>query len=172
MVIIVTTPIRVVSLVRELLKNGCFTVETQFAYEEQPFYIRTLIQPDADIVTIIGIPHLNEMPLEELELDQQGSKFLMDNYKAHNRKLVTAFEDLQGRREFFGFMIDTSLIATNIYPFYDAFMSQSQESYVLAGLVAAAAVGFRMYAKKFVTSKIVQGLFFLAKKWIGKKMKK
>lgn len=171
-VIIVTTPFRVVSVVRELLRNGCLTVETAFSYEQNPFYIRTFIQPDADIVTIVGIPHLNEIPLNELELDEKGSRFLLEQYEKHNKRIVTAFEDIQGRRDFFGFMIDTSLVTSNLYPFYDAFMSQSQESYVMAGVVAVATVAFRMYAKKFVIGKIVKGIYFLAKKWVSNKMKK
>ena len=170
-VIIVTTPIRVVTLMRELLKNGCFTIETIFAYEKNPFFIRTIIQPDADIVTVIGIPQLNEIPLEELELDQAGSAYLMEQYQAHNQKLIDAFEDLQGRREFWGFTIDTSLLASNIYPFYDAFMSQSQESYILAGVIAAGALAVRMFAKKLIVRQIVKGLYYLAKKWVGNKMK-
>jgi len=171
-VIIITTPFRVVSMTRELLKNGCFTVETHFTYDEMPFFIRTFIQPDADIITILGIPYLSEISLHELEIDEKGSQALMAEYQKHNMKLIYAFEDLQGRREFFGFAIDTSLVASNIYPFYAAFMDQSQESYVIAGIVAAGTLLFRQLAKKFVVKQIVKGLFFLAKKWLGKKVNK
>ena len=169
-VIIITTPIRIVTMTRELLRNGCFTIETHFNHDDMPFFIRTFIQPDGDIITILGVPFLSEIPLEELEVDDASSEALLAEYHKHNMKLKLAFEDLQDRKEFFGFVIDTSLIASNIYPFYDAFMSQTTESYFLAGIVATATLLFRQFARKFVVGQILKGLLFLAKKWFQSKI--
>ena len=167
-VIILTTPFRVISMVHELLENGGFTITSTFSYDELPYRITTFIQPDGDIITTLAVPYFSEIPIYELELPGYGSERLMAEYDAHNRKLILAFDDLQGRAIFFGFVIDTSLLIANVYPLYRLFIEQSSENYFFAGLVAVGAYLFRKFAKRFVIQKLLQGVFFFVQKWIEK----
>ncbi len=167
-VIILTTPFRVISMVHELLENGGFTITSTFSYDDLPYRITTFVQPDGDILTTLFVPYFSEIPIHELELPGYGSERLMAEYDAHNRKLILAFDDLQGRAIFFGFVIDTSLLVTNLYPLYQLFIEQSSENYALAGVVAVGTYLFRKFAKRFVIQKTVQGVLFFVQKWVEK----
>jgi hypothetical protein len=167
-VIILTTPFRVVSMVHELLENGGFTIESEFSYDDLAYRITTFIQPDGDIVTTLFVPYFSEIPIHELELPGYGGERLMAEYHVHNQKLILAFDDLQGRAVFFGFVIDTSLLVSNFYPIYQLFIEQSSENYVIAGLTAVGTYLFRKFAKRFVIQKTVQGVLFFVQKWVEK----
>ncbi len=164
-VTIVGMPFRIWAMMRQLLKEGCFVIETNYAYEGEEFSIRTFIQPDADIITIIGIPRMDEMPVSELTMDEKKAHTLMVEYKKHNRKVVNAFEELDGRLNFWGGAIDLTTLAVNTYPLYQAFVEQTQEGVILAGVVGVASLLFRQFAKKKAIELIVSTLFKLASKY-------
>jgi hypothetical protein len=122
-VTVVTMPVRVTGMLRELLREGCFQIEDSFEYKGATFTLKTFIQPDADIITVIGIPFLNEYSPKDLEVDAKGEELLMRNYVAHNLRVVTAFEEFDGRKQFWGTAIDVSLILTNILSIADAIIA-------------------------------------------------
>lgn len=164
-VTIVGLPFRVWAMMRELLREGCFIVESDFEYAGEPFYIRTFIQPDADIITVIGIPHLNDYPIKELYVAPENERVLLEHYFAHNLKVVSTFEGFDGRLQFWGYVIDLTAISANIYPLYQAFVEQTQEGVLLAGAVGIATVLLRQFAKKRAIRLIVNLLFKLAGKY-------
>ena len=164
-VTIVGMPFRVWAMMRALLREGCFIIESNFEYAGEPFYIRTFIQPDADIITIIGIPHLNDYPLKELYVAPENERILMEQYEAHNLKVVTAFEELDGRRQFWGYFFDLTAISANIYPLYDAVMEQTQEGILLATVVGAGTVLVRQFAKKQIIRLVLKGVLQLVGKY-------
>ena len=158
-------PFRVWAMMRGLLKEGCLIIESEYECEGEKFSIRTLVQPDADITTVIGIPRLHGMPVSELTMDQQKAQTLMLEYQKHNERVVTAFEEIDGRLNFWGGAIDLATLAVNVYPLYQAFYEQTSEGFLLAGVVGVASILFRRFAKKKTIELIVKGLFKLASKY-------
>lgn len=162
---VVGLPFRIWTMMRALLKEGCFVIESKYEYEGELFFIRTFIQPDADIITIIGVPRLNEMPVKELTMDNQKAQTLMLEYQKHNERVVEAFEEMDGRLDFWGGTIDLTTLVVNIYPLYQALYEQTSEGFLLAGVVGVASVLFRQFAKKKAIKLIVKALFKLASRY-------
>lgn len=164
-VTVLTMPFRVAMMMRSLLKDGCFTIESEYEYLGEKFNIRTFIQPDADIVTVISIPHLNDYKPKDLSVSPEGEALLMREYEAHNIRVVTAFEELDGRRQFWGYTIDLTLLGVNIYPMYDAFFgSPDMESALIAGGTAIASGFIRKFAREKMATVITNLLF----KFVGR----
>jgi hypothetical protein len=165
---VVGMPFRVWGMMRQLLHEGCFVIESEFEHDGEAFYIRTFIQPDADVVTIIGIPHLNDIPVRELSVDLASERALMKHYEAHNLKVVEAFEELDGRLDFWGKSIDLTTLLVNVYPMYQAFVEQTQEGVLMAGVTAVGSILFRQFAKKQAINLIVKQLFRLVGRYFAK----
>ncbi len=145
-------PTEPLKLLLKTLREGGYAVETVFEFTDErgrktTHGFRTLIQPDMDIVDFIpNIPKYFRNA-DWMQLCEEHRLIHLEKIKEFERKIF-------GQEILLDKIVDGSLIAVNVYPFYDVLVGFSWEDFAISTGTVVASVVFRKYGKDYLMAQI------------------
>jgi hypothetical protein len=152
-------PVKAFIVIRTMLKEGGFVVETPFVCKGSQLSYRTLLQLDADIMHYIPdiTPYSN---------DEKAQAVLIQYRKTHQESINQIFKILESPQPFGDKLIDIITFGANVNPIFQAFIEGSGESFLISAFFVGGSLVFRKYIKPSVVKYTMKGVFAIAKKFL------
>ena len=155
-------PFRIYKFLKSMLREGFYEIKTDFEFEGHPYQFRTLIQPDADII--------NYIPDIQLHTQKKWLNQFKKEYKNHLDNINFFMQRASESHLAISRMIDTGIIATNIYPVIEFLDNLTLETAGTSSLFLILSGLFRKYIKPYIVKFSLQGIFRIARAYFRKRL--